>query len=121
MTEKIISNKLGNIHISKEAIATVAGLSAMECYGVVGMASRKVQDGIAELLGWDNLAKGIIVDIKDNLVTINIYVIVGYGIKISEVANNIVERVRFSAKEILDLEKVEIIVYVEGVRVDNLK
>lgn len=121
MTGKIINNEKGSIHISKEAIATIAGLSAMECYGVVGMASRKVKDGIAELLGWENFTKGIIVDTKDNLVSINIYVIVGYGIKISEVANNVIEKVKFSIKEMLDLDNVEIAVNIEGVRVNNLK
>ena len=35
MTGKIINNELGSIHISKETIATIAGLSAMECYGIV--------------------------------------------------------------------------------------
>ena len=42
---------LGNINISQEAIATLAGGVVSECYGVVGMASQKVfKDGIAELL-----------------------------------------------------------------------
>ena len=36
---------------------------AVESYGIVGMASRQqVRDGIAEILGHDNYAKGIKVE-----------------------------------------------------------
>ena len=56
------NTKLGNINISEEAIATLAGGIVAECYGVVGMASQKIlKDGLAELLKKDNYSKGIIV------------------------------------------------------------
>ena len=46
----------GNINISQEAIATLAGGVVSECYGVVGMASQKlVKDGWAELLKKENI------------------------------------------------------------------
>ena len=49
------STQFGNIHISIDAIASLAGGVVTECYGVVGMASQKlVKDGIAELLKKEN-------------------------------------------------------------------
>ena len=55
-----ISNDYGKIDISNEVIASVVGGKAVESYGIVGMASRQqVRDGIAEILGHDNYAKGI--------------------------------------------------------------
>ena len=52
----------GNINISQEAIATLAGGVVSECYGVVGMASQKlVKDGWAELLKKENYSRGVVV------------------------------------------------------------
>lgn len=50
----------GAIHISEDVITRIAGSAAMECYGLVGMASRsQVKDGIAEILGRDKLTRGV--------------------------------------------------------------
>ena len=43
-------NKLGEIRISNEVLATLAGISAISCYGIVGMASKRATDGLVELL-----------------------------------------------------------------------
>ena len=49
------STEYGNINISLDAVASLAGGVVTECYGVVGMASQKfVKDGIAELLKKEN-------------------------------------------------------------------
>ncbi len=54
-----ITNDYGSIDISNEVIASWA--VAVECYGIVGMASRQqVRDGIAEILGHENYSKGIV-------------------------------------------------------------
>ena len=50
-------NSLGEIIITDEVLAMLAGISAMECYGIVGMASKRATDGIVELLGFDNLTR----------------------------------------------------------------
>lgn len=117
--DKIIQNKLGNIIISKEVIATISGVAAMECYGLVGMASRKMKDGISELLGRDNLTKGVEVSIEKDFTKIDLYIIVEYGTKISEVANNVIEKVKYTLENKLDLKKVKINVIVQSVRVSN--
>ena len=60
------NTKLGSINISNDVIATIVGGAAMECYGVVGMASQKVlKDGFYELLKKENYARGIIVTSQD--------------------------------------------------------
>ncbi|MCL6613173.1 MAG: Asp23/Gls24 family envelope stress response protein [Firmicutes bacterium] len=95
----------------------VAGIAALECYGVVGMASRNIQDGLVELLrGRDNLTKGIEVAIDGDEVTVNLYVIVEYGTRIKEVARNVIERVRYTIESQLGLAVSEVNVIVQGVR-----
>ena len=57
----------------------------MDCYGLVGMASRsQLKDGITDLLGWENLNKGIEVHTENGELVIDLHIIVGYGTKISE-------------------------------------
>lgn len=111
------ARSLGQINISPDAIAMVAGIAALECYGVVGMASRSLQDGIAELLrSRDNLAKGIEVVIDGEEVTVDLYVIVEYGTRIKEVARNVIERVRYTIETQLGLAVSIVNVIVQGVR-----
>ena len=69
---KSILTQLGRITISDDVIASVAGMAATACYGLVGMASRTLTDGIAELLGYDNLARGVEVDARDDGLRINL-------------------------------------------------
>lgn len=108
---------LGGIFISSEAIAMIAGIAAMECYGIVGMSSRTLQDGIAELLGSENLTKGIEVEIDGDSVIIDLYVILEYGVKINEVAQNVISRVKYTIETQLGLKADRVNVNVQGVRI----
>lgn len=117
--EKEWTNNYGKVTIAKEVISKIAGLAAMECYGLVGMSSVKVQDGIAHLLGWENLSKGVIVNIDGDIVELELNIIVEYGTNIHQVANNIIERVSYTLKDKIGIEVSSIDVNVQGVRVGN--
>ncbi|HOP73743.1 MAG TPA: Asp23/Gls24 family envelope stress response protein [Bacillota bacterium] len=122
MAEKSNSGTLGSINISPNAIAMVAGIAALQCFGVVGMASRTIQDGISELLtGKDNLSKGIEVDIDGERVTVDLYIIVEYGVRIKEVAYNVIENVKYAIENQLGLKILKVNVIVQGVRIDKNK
>lgn len=115
-----IKNDYGNINISNEVIANVVGNKAVECYGIVGMASRQqVRDGIAEILGHENYAKGIVV--KENLgeIVVDMYIITSYGVKISEVASNVQSTVKYTLEQTLKIKVKAINIYVQGVRINN--
>lgn len=114
-----ISNDYGKIDISNEVIASVVGSKAVESYGIVGMASRQqVRDGIAEILGHENYAKGIVVKDKDGNLDIDMYIIVSYGVKISEVANNVQSTVKYTLEKTLNVKVDSINIFVQGVRVN---
>ncbi|AZR72870.1 hypothetical protein BBF96_05385 [Anoxybacter fermentans] len=112
-----LSNNYGKISISREVIAVIAGLAAMECYGLVGMASQKVQDGLAELLGRENLTKGVTVRIDGNEVIIDLFIIVEYGINITEVANNVINKVKYTVEKMTGIKPSKININVQGVRI----
>ena len=118
--EKEWSNEYGKVIVVQEVIETIAGLAAMECYGLVGMSSRNVQDGIADLLGWENISKGIAVDIEEEKVSLELNIIVEYGTNIQEVANNVMNRVKYVIEDKVGIDVQKINVNVQGVRVDNV-
>lgn len=117
MKGKLNSN-LGDVYIDSAVIAKCAGITAIECFGIVGMAAVSMADGIVKLLKRDSLAKGINVEVNEkNEVTLNFHVIVAYGVSISAVADNLISNVQYQVEEITGLTVKKINIYVESVRV----
>lgn len=114
----IMNTNLGNVQIDNDVIAKYAGSSAVECFGIVGMASVNVKDGIAKLLKRDSLKHGVGVTVsEENKITIDLHIIVSYGVSISAVADNLIENVKYKVEEFAGLPVENINVFVEGVRV----
>ncbi|TLS37325.1 Asp23/Gls24 family envelope stress response protein [Pseudalkalibacillus caeni] len=117
-----LKTQYGQIDISTEVIAAIAGGAAIDCYGIVGMASQKqLKDGITELLGKDNFSRGIVVrkETEEEEVHIDMYIIVSYGTKISEVAHNVQTKVKYQLDQMIGLAVDSVNIYVQGVRVTN--
>jgi uncharacterized alkaline shock family protein YloU len=116
MTER---SRLGRIEVSPAAIAGLAGAAVLECYGVVGMSRPTVYRRVAEVLQRDHHRRGIRVRVVDQRIVIDLYVILEYGVRISEVAHNIIENVKFRVEKTLSVPIDEINVHVQGLRVST--
>ncbi|WP_019242351.1 MULTISPECIES: Asp23/Gls24 family envelope stress response protein [Bacillus] len=117
-----LKTNFGQIDISNDVIATIAGGAAVDCYGIVGMASKKqFKDGIAEILRKENFTKGVIVrqEEESEAVHIDMYIIVSYGTKISEVAHNVQSKVKYTLDKTVGLAVDSVNIFVQGVRVTN--
>jgi len=114
-----VTNEYGTISIENEVIARIAGLAAMDCCGIVGMAVKNVKDGFVQLLKRESLTKGINLIINENKVSIDFHIIVEYGTKISAIADNLISIVKYKIEDSIGLEVEEINIFVEGIRVDN--
>ncbi len=112
-----MSTDLGNISVDTEAIAQLAGTEAMECFGVVGMATYSMKDGLVRLLKRESLSHGINVAVNSNKISLDFHVIVAYGVSIKAVADNLMSNVKYRVEEFTGLEVDKINIYVEGVRV----
>ncbi|HUC93417.1 MAG TPA: Asp23/Gls24 family envelope stress response protein [Paenibacillus sp.] len=114
------NTELGNVFVTDNVISVIAGSAAMECFGLVGMASRKqLKDGIAELLGRENLSRGVEVRRENEQLHIDLYIIVSYGTKISEVAHNIQSKVKYVLNDVVGLQADQVHIFVQGVRVSR--
>lgn len=114
-----LTNKFGYIAIDENVLATIAGLSAMECYGLVGMASKGATEGLFELVKREHLTKGVKVYAQDNKLIIDLHIVVQFGTKISVVANNIMEKVKYNVENLTGMKVDKVNIYVQGVRVQK--
>ncbi|HPQ45751.1 MAG TPA: Asp23/Gls24 family envelope stress response protein [Clostridia bacterium] len=115
---EIISSgeEYGQLKISNEVIAIIAGLAAVEVDGVYSM-SGGLTGGIAEVLGIRNLSKGIRVETKEDKVYINIYIIAEFGARIPEVAWNIQETVKKTVERMTGMKVMEANIHVQSVNI----
>jgi len=106
----------GDIVIENEVIAKYAGITAIENFGIVGMASVNMKEGIVNLLKRDNISKGVTVTVEDNHIAIEFHIIVAYGVSIAAVTENLISNVRYKVEQFTGMKVDNICVYVEGVK-----
>ncbi|AUG57665.1 MAG TPA: Asp23/Gls24 family envelope stress response protein [Ruminiclostridium sp.] len=111
-------NEVGEIKISEEVVAIIAGIAAMDVPGVAGM-SGGIAGGIAEMLGRKNLSKGVKVEVGDKEAAIDLYIIVEYGCRIPDVSWDIQERVKEAVETMTGLDVVEVNIHIQGVNIEK--
>lgn len=112
---------MGIVKISDEVVGVIAGLAATEIKGVVGMSANLV-GGITQILtGKKNLSKGVKVTVGENSSTIDLYVVVEYGMNIPEVCNNVQENVKKTVETMTGLIVDAVNVHVQNVVIPKLE
>jgi len=115
-----LNNEFGQIDISTDVLAQIAGGAAVECYGIVGMASKhQIRDGLTDILRKENFTKGVVIRQQDDDLHIDMYIIVSYGTKISEVAYQVQSKVKYTVDKTLGMSVKSVNIFVQGVRVAN--
>ena len=118
--EDEIKTENEGIQISNDVVAVIAGVAVSEVQGVSGM-SGGFAGGITEVLsGKKNLAKGIKVEINEDIARIDVNIIVEYGSRIPDVAFEIQNRVKKSVENMTGLKVEEVNVHVQGVNTDTI-
>ncbi len=110
-------NENGAIVVSENVIARIAGVATSNCYGVVGMAYKSATDSIASLLKWDSITKGINVTTAEDKISLDLHIIVEYGVNINVTCESIMENVKYAVENATGFKVGSVNVNVEGVRV----
>jgi len=110
--------KNGTISFADDVIATIAGLAATEVEGIAGM-SGGIMGGIAEILGKKNLTKGVKVEVGQEETSIELSVIVDYGVEIHKVCENVQKNVKKALETMTGLRVLAVNINVQGVRVEK--
>jgi uncharacterized alkaline shock family protein YloU len=109
---------LGRITISPTAIATIACRAVSQSYGIVGMASKNLIDGIAHALAKDP-RHGVEVRVVEGHVLIDLYVVVEYGTRISSVAASVANAVKYQVEKAIGLPVAAVNIHVQDLRVSD--
>jgi uncharacterized alkaline shock family protein YloU len=105
------SEKLGKVEITPKALIELIALTALECYGIVGLAKRSLWPG--------SYPYGVEIYWAGPELIINLYVIMEYGVRITEVAHNLMERVKYVVEKNLGIPVAQVNVYVQDLRVNT--
>jgi uncharacterized alkaline shock family protein YloU len=113
------TTRIGSIHVSPRAVATIAYHAALQSYGVVGLTSKNLVNGLTHVLVKDP-THGISVEYDGNNINIDLYIVVEYGTRIKSVAASVMNTVRFQVEKALGMPINLVNVHVRGLRISNL-
>ncbi|MBR5157199.1 MAG: Asp23/Gls24 family envelope stress response protein [Clostridia bacterium] len=109
--------ELGEVKISEDVISVVAGLAVSEVDGVE--VANSITDGIVEKFVKKNYSKGIRVEMNENEVSVDVHVVVEYGIKIPDVAWELQETVKKNIETMTNLSVLGVNIFVEGISIER--
>jgi uncharacterized alkaline shock family protein YloU len=109
----------GRVIVTERAIADIVGWTVLECYGVVGMASPNLVQGVAHLLTRDKLHQGIKVDRDKDRLKIDLFIILEYGLNVAEVAGNVRSQVAYNVERALGEPVTDLHIHVQGVKIGD--
>lgn len=107
----------GGINISMEAIASVAGRAASECYGVLGLSSRSsLKDNLYELLRAEDYVKGVSAKKSKKGYEVDVYVCCAYGVKLPEILSEVQKKVKYVLEKTFEMKFGSVNVYVTDIK-----
>lgn len=112
----------GGITISDEAVAKVAGEAASSCYGVMGLVPKKgdpnywAQEITDKILGKKEFVQGVTISKMKNGYDIDVYIIVIYGVKLTEVINEVQKKVSYDLKKTFPIDYLKVNVFIQDIQ-----
>lgn len=102
-TFKIKSDQVGDVRVADEVVAIIAGLATTEVEGVSSMAGN-ITNEIVSKLGMKNLSKGILVEVMENEVKVDVAINISYGYSIPEVSSKVQDKVKTAIENMTGLK-----------------
>ena len=101
-TFKIKSDQVGDVRVADEVVAIIAGLATTEVEGVSSMAGN-ITNEIVSKLGMKNLSKGILVEVMENEVKVDVAINISYGYSIPDVSSKVQDKVKTAIENMTGL------------------
>lgn len=110
-------NSRGRILISEEAVAELAGHTAMQSYGVVGMDYPSWSSRLRRLFRIGGQSRGIKVTLAENDVHLDLYIMVESGTNMREISRNLAEQVTYTVGKHTGLNIKEVNVHISNIKI----
>lgn len=112
-----VTNEYGQVTYDDSVIAFIAGQSAAECYGLVGLAQRNIGEGFSNIFKGSNASKGVEVETDgSDVVSVKLYVTVKYGVSLAAVAENVIDKVKYNIENDTGLKVKSVDIVVQGIQ-----
>ena len=108
--------RLGKVKVSSEYFAKLVGRAATSCFGVVGMVPYGGLQRIRRLLKKNKLDTGVVVTGDINSISIDLHIIVSYGMNINAIAKSIMHKVKYTVEEATGIKVDKVTIRVDGVK-----
>jgi len=105
---------IGQVQISNDVVSTIAGTAALEVDGVYGM-SGNIKGGLYEIMGRKNLSKGVIVQVEDEEVSVEVNIVIKFGEKVHEVSKEVQSKIKTAIETMTGLTVVSVDINVLGI------
>lgn len=109
---------LGTVEIAPEVIEVIAGIAASEVDGLANMRGN-FATGVVEKFGKKSHSKGVKVELAEDGILIDVYVVLDFGVSIPEVAQKIQSNIRQTLKTMTSLDISEVNVHVVGLQMEK--
>lgn len=111
---------VGEVHITDEVVAIIAGLAATEVDGVAALAGNITYELVSKL-GMKGLSKALKITINEGVATVDLNVHMAYGKNIPETCKAVQERVKTSIESMTGLSVQEVNIHIAGVDMEEEK
>jgi uncharacterized alkaline shock family protein YloU len=111
-----ITSETGAIKIASDVVTVIASMAATEVKGIAGMSGGFAGD-IAEKFGMKSSNKGIKVQVGETETSIDLFLIVEYGVRIPDVAWEVQQNVKKAVETMTGLTVVEVNIHIQGLNI----
>ena len=110
-------NSYGKISVTNDSIALIVAHSALDVYGVVDLVTNKFSDSFRELFRKKYKPRGIKIKTINDRITIDLDIILKYGVSINAVAESVRRLVKYNVEQFTGMLVDTVNINVVGVRV----
>ncbi|MEG2014669.1 MAG: Asp23/Gls24 family envelope stress response protein [Clostridia bacterium] len=109
-------NSYGNITITEDVIACLAGQFASDCYGVIDLVPSTFYDTVSDLFKRNGKSRGVRISTKGDRIYVDLFVVIKYGLSISAVASSLKSAVKYGLENFTGMIVANIDIHIVGVK-----
>lgn len=109
--------RFGKIHLTEEYLKKIIGSAVTSCFGVAGMVSFGSKQKLTNLISKkDSIDKGIVLKGNANSLSVELHIMVIFGMNINAIAQSIVHKVQYTVTETTGIKVNKVTVKVDGIK-----
>lgn len=109
--------RIGKITLSNSYFSKLIGRAVTSCFGVVGMVPHGGKQRFLGMLSKkDRLDTGVVVKGDISSVTVDLHIIVSYGMNINAIAQSIMHKVKYTIYEATGIKVTKVTIRVDGIK-----